>query len=171
MKVWIRNLTKDEDLEINLPVTEEKLDKLLDPNDEYIILQSEILDVGEYDSIDELNEFLQECEDSGNIKTLEILSATYLYHEVREMMTKGYTIVNFDTITEDWYGGSGGNFTNAAHKGMCLYDSGFYNPFHFEMNDEIYDWIDWDSVWINAETVGWREVNLNGEHYLVHKGE
>ena len=171
MKVWIRNLTKDIEKEINLPMDERELDKVLNPNDEYIILDSEILKVDEYESIDSLNEFLFVCEENGvSLEDLEILSALYFYNEVKEMVNnQTYMIIDFDAETSSWCNGNGGDFCNSSDKGMCLFDSGMYNPFGFEMTEEIYDWIDWESVWINAETEGWQAVGINRHGYLVHR--
>ena len=172
MKIWVRNLTKDIDEVLILPVSEEKLDELLNPNDEYIILDSEILDVDEYESIDELNKLLLKCEENGIDKAdLEVMSATFLYSEVKEMIMEDELpiIVDFDAETSYWNCGSGGNFISAFDKGMCVFEFGYYNPFSFEMTDDIHDWIDWESVWTNATTEGWIEVRVNGNGYLVHR--
>lgn len=171
MKLWIRNLTKDKDMEVILPIDERTLDNIIHPNDEYIILDSEILDVGQYDSIDELNGFLFDCKENGvSLETLEVLSKVMLYHEVVEAVNyETYWIIDFDEETSNWYCGNGGDITNDSDKGMCLYDSGMYNPFPCEVKEELYDWIDWDSVWINATTEGWQRVSVNNHNYLVHR--
>ena len=173
MRVWIRNLTKDIDKEMVLPITEEKLDKALNPNDEYIIIDydAKVLSPGQYDSIDELNNFLLECKEDGiEEETLGVLSRVLLYNEVIEHVRNGsYCIVDFNGETSGWNCGRGGNITSDYDKGMCLFDSGYYNPFEFEMNEDIHDWIDWESVWVNATTEGWHEVNMNGNGYLVHR--
>lgn len=173
MRVWIRNLTKDIDKEIILPMTEEELDKVLNPNDEYIIIDydTKVLSPGQYDSIDELNEFLNECKEEGiEEETLGVLSRVLLYNEVIEHVRNGnYCIVDFNGETSGWNCGRGGDITSDYDKGMCLFDSSYYNPFEFEMNEDIHDWIDWESVWVNATTEGWHEVSLNGNDYLVHR--
>lgn len=174
MRVWIRNLTKDIDKEIELPVEEKELDKILNPNDEYIIIDYDatVLSPGQYDSIDELNNFLTWCEEEYQIseETLGILSRVLLYHEVIEHVKNlDYIIVDFNAETNGWNCGRGGDITSDFDKGMCLFDSGYYNPFEFEMNEDIHDWIDWESVWINATTEGWHEVSMNGNDYLVHR--
>ena len=115
MKVWIRNLTKDYDKELNLPMTEEKLDEILNPNDEYIIIDydAKVLSPGQYDSIDELNEFLNECKEY-EIEEWElgVLSRVLLYHEVIEHIQNGsFIIFDFDMITSGWNCGRGGDFT------------------------------------------------------------
>ena len=171
MRVWIRNLTKDTDMEVILPIDERTLDNIIHPNDEYIILDSEILDVGKYDFIDELNDFLFDCKENGvSLETLEVLSKVLLYHEVIEAVeNESYMIVDFDMETAHWNYGDGGDITSHADKGMCLYDTGLYNPFPCEVKEEMYDWINWEYVWINANCEGWQTVTVNGHGYLVHK--
>ena len=171
MKVLVRNLTKNIEFSVELPMDERELDKVLNPDDEYIIVDSEILNVGEYDSIDELNGFLFDCKENGiSLEDLEVLSATYLYNEVLEMVNnQTYCIVDFDTETHGWNYGNGGDFTSDFDKGMCLFDCGYYNPFNFEVTEHIHDWIDWESVWRNANTEGWRAVRVHGTGYLVHR--
>ena len=169
MKVYLINLTTSEDLSINLPVN--NLNDILNANCEYIIADCEVLEPSEFDSIHELNDFLGRCEENGIAKEdLEILSALYFYNEVKEMVdNQTYMIIDFDAETSSWCNGNGGDFCNSSDKGMCLFDSGMYNPFGFEMTEEIYDWIDWESVWINAETEGWQAVGINRHGYLVHR--
>lgn len=171
MKVWIRNLTKGIDYPIELPMDERELDKILNPNDEYIIIDSEILDVDEYASIDEVNKLLLMCEENRiDEETLGVMSTAFLYNEIKEMIMKEELpiIINFDEETSDW-NMYGGEIWNGADKGMCLFDGGYYNPFNFEVTEDIYDWIDWESVWDNANTDGWHTVKVNDTHYLVHR--
>ena len=128
MRVWVRNLTKDIDKEIILPITEEELDKELHPNDEYIIIDydAKVLSPGQYDSIDELNEFLTECKEDGiEEETLGILSRVLLYNEVIEHVRKGkYIIVDFNAETAHWNCGRGGDFHNDSPRAKC----GVYLP-------------------------------------------
>lgn len=170
MKVWVRNLTMDRDMEIELPMDERNLNIVLPPDNEYIVIDSEILDVEQYASVHGLNSFLFDCKENGvSLNDLEVLSKVLLYHEVIEAVdNQSYCIVDFDAETSDW-GEYGGDINNDTHKGMCLYDSGIYNPFNFEVTDDIHDWIDWASVWINANTEGWQVVRINGHGYLVHR--
>ena len=174
MRVWIRNLTKDIDTELVLPMTEEELDKRLNPNDEYIIIDydAKVLSPGQYDSIDELNNFLTWCEEEYQIseETLGILSRVLLYHEVIEHVKNlDYIIVDFNAETNGWNCGRGGDITSDFDKGLCLFESGYYNPFDFEYKEEMENWIDWESVWINATCEGWCKVSMNGNDYLVHR--
>lgn len=174
IKVWVRNLTKDKDYEIELPLSEKQLDIKLNPNDEYIIIDSEVFDIGEYESIDELNKFLIDCKEKEiSIRELEILSHVFLYHEIIEKVKdKNYIIVDFEEATKGWNYGNGGDIWNAYDKGMCLYDTFVkgkraYNPFKFYVTANIYEWIDWESVWRNATTEGWEAISLDGYEYLV----
>ena len=169
IKTWLRNLTTDVDLMLNLPV--KNLNEILDANCEYIITDCTVLDPSEFDSITELNNFLEYCEENEiNKDELEILSVTYLYDEVRQMVVDGtYTIIDFEAETADWRNGTGGDLWNDNDKGMCLFDSGYYNPFDFEMNEDIYEWIDWEQVWRNANIDGWQSVYVNENGYLVHR--
>lgn len=171
MKFYIRNITKDTEMCLSLPLKEKELNDKLDRNCEYIIIDSEIPNVDEYESVHVVNRFLLSCVENGiNLEDIKILSATYLFSEVMKMVIdESYTIVDFDMETSDWNSGYGGNFTNGTDKGMCLFDGHYYNPFGFEMSEEIYDWIDWDSVWTNANCEGWREVTVNEKHYLVKR--
>lgn len=173
MRIWIKNLTKDIDKELILPMSEEELDKALNPNDEYIIIDydASVLSPGQYDSIDELNNFLIECEENGITEpTLGVLSRVLLYHEVIEhVRNESYCIVDFDAETYSWNCGSGGSFWNDDEKGLCLFSCGYYNPFDFEYREEMENWIDWASVWTSASCEGWHEVSFNGGNYLVHR--
>jgi hypothetical protein len=169
--VWIRNLTKDIDMALNLPMEKQKLDEVINHNDEYIIIDCDILGVDEYENIYKLNDFLLECEENGiSLDDLEILSEIMYYNEVSEAVkNRTYTIINFDAETADWCFGHGGDLISDFDKGMCLFDSGHYNPFKFKMTDAIHCWIDWEAVWRNATTEGWQEVEVNGTGYLVHR--
>ena len=171
MRVWVRNLTKDIDKEIILPMTEEELDKALNPNDEYLIIDydAKVLSPGQYDSIDELNEFLNECEDEGiSEETLGILSRVLLYNEVIEHVRKGkYTIIDFDSESFGWNSGRGGDFTTDHDKGLVLHKCGYKLPFENKYDDSMEDWIDWSSLWTDASCSGWHEVRFNDGCYLV----
>jgi hypothetical protein len=171
MRVWIRNLTKDIDKEIILPISEEELDKALNPNDEYIIIDydANVLSPRQYDSIDELNEFLMECKEDGiEEETLGILSKVLLYHEVIEHIRNGkYTIVDFDMITSDWNCGRGGDFTSDHDKGLALHEYGYKLPFEDKYDESMEDWIEWSNLWTDASCSGWQDIKFNKNCYLV----
>ena len=171
MKVWIRNLTKNTEKELTLPMSEEKLDKAINPDDEYIIVDCSTAGFtpGEYDSIDELNSFLAECnENEVSEDTLNILSKVLSYTEVMKFVeSERYHIIDFDEITDEWHCCYGGDFTDADDKGLCLVESGCYYPFEFEITKVMEKWIDWSAVWAQAEIDGWNEVKYKNKHYLV----
>lgn len=171
MKIWIRNLTKDIDSELNLPMSEEDLDNRLDPNDEYIIIGYDVtvLSPGQYDSIDELNNFLTECKEEGiEDETLGVLSRVLLYHEVIEhVRNKEYTIVDFDAITSGWCYGRGGDFHSDHDKGLALHEYGYRLPFERKYDETMEDWINWSMLWTDATCSGWHEVRFKDGCYLV----
>lgn len=171
MRVWIRNLTKDIDTEMVLPMTEEELDKRLNPNDEYIIIDydAKVLSPGQYDSIDKLNEFLNECKEDGiEEETLGILSRVLLYNEVIEHVRNGnYTIIDFDDITSGWNCGRGGDFTSDHDKGLALHEFGYPLPFEGLYDESMEDWIEWENLWTDATCSCWHEVRFNDGCYLV----
>lgn len=171
MKIWIRNLTKDIDKEIILPMSEEELDKALDPNDEYIIIDydANVLSPGQYDSIDELNHFLMECKEDGiEEETLGILSRVLFYNEVMEYVRNGkYTIVDFDNITAGWSCGGGGDFYSDHDKGLALHEFGYRLPFEEKYDESMEDWINWSMLWTDAICSGWHEVIFGDGCYLV----
>ena len=171
MRVWVRNLTKDIDKEIILPMTEEKLDKALNTNDEYIIIDydAKVLSPGQYDSIDELNEFLTECKEDGiEEETLGVLSRVLLYSEVIEHVRESkYTIIDFDFESYGWNNGNGGDFNSDHDKGLVLHKCGYKLPFENKYDDSMEDWIDWASLWTDAWCNGWHKVKFNDSCYLV----
>ena len=172
MKIWIRNLTRNVETELVLPMTDEQLDKAINPDDEYIIVDGGTagLTPGEYDSIDELNAFLVECtENDISEETLTVLSAVLPYSEVlKNVKEERYAILDFDELTEGWNCGKGGDFTLEEDKGLCLFESGCYDPFGFGIVEEMKNWIDWPAVWTQAECDGWQAVKLCNKHYLVY---
>jgi hypothetical protein len=168
MEITIRNITKDtmvdfnNDYAINLPMDEEKLRELLG-DDEWIIIDSPVGE--ELTNITELNELLMEID----FKDLMILSKTYLYNEIKEMVENGneYTIIDFDAVTANWGSGNGVPETE-EYKGFVLFDQGYAN-LPFEHTEEMEDYIRWETVWTTAECENWREVRYNGNLYLVKR--
>lgn len=166
MEITIRNITKDtmvdfdNDRTIQLPMNEDRLQELLG-KDEWIIIDSPIGE--ELTNIIELNKLLTEID----YDALMILSETYLYNEIKEMVEKGneYTIIDFDSETADWYNGSGVMGTEEEY-GMVLFHNG-YVSFPFEYTEEMEDYVKWEALWTTAECEGWREVRHNEKLYLV----
>lgn len=174
MKIWVRNLTKNLEKSLTLPMDGEELKKVLG-KDEWIILDSEsALRPDEMDSITELNDFLNECKELGVCDdVLGILSVPFLYCEVMEMIrAESWTIINFDNETGTWDYGNGGNFWDDSDKGRVLHDCE-YVQFDWERKypivEEMEDDIEWENLWTTAQCLGWREVTYKGYHYLVHR--
>jgi hypothetical protein len=168
MEITIRNITKDtmvdfdNDHTINLPMDKEKLRELLG-EDEWIIIDSPVGE--ELTDITELNELLTEI----NYDDLMILSETYLYNEIKEMVKNGneYTIIDFESETANWGGGYGVPETE-EYKGFLLFNLGYAN-LPFEYTEAMEDYIRWETVWATAECEGWREVRHNGKLYLIDR--
>jgi hypothetical protein len=168
MEITIRNITKDtmvdfnNDHTINLPIDEEKLRELLG-NDEWIIVDSPVGE--ELTNITELNELLTEID----YDDLMILSETYLYSEIKEMVENGneYTIIDFISETANW-GDSYGMPGTEENEGFLLFTLG-YEKLPFEYTEAMEDYIRWETLWTTAECEGWREVRYNGKLYLVKR--
>lgn len=170
MNIWVRNLTKNYDKELILPVHEDTLKSEL-KDGEYIIIDydAKVLSPGQYDSIDELNSFLLECKEY-KIEEWElgILSRVLLYHEVIERIQNGsFTILDFDVITSGWNCGDGGDFTSDHDKGLALHEYGYPLPFEGLYDESMEDWIEWENLWIDATCSGWHEVVIDDHCFLV----
>jgi len=172
MEITIRNITKDNDVSINLPMETEKLTNLLG-NDEWIIIDcpadcSYMGSYAELTDIMKLNEivrlyhivFIDEYADD----MLQMLCKTYYLNEVENPCD--VIIIDFDAETETWGCGNGVPFTD-EWKGLLLFTLGLA-ALPFPYTSEMEDWINWEMLWNQAETEGWREVYYNGNHYIVH---
>ena len=174
MNIVIRNITKDTDVTLHLPM-KKVLDEILNAEDEYIIVDhDETLQVSEYDNIRELNDFLLSCEENGISKeTLALLSSNYSYSEVVNMVKEeNYTIIDFTAETAGWNYGNGGDINSDDDKGRVLHSNGML-LFDWEkdvpITKEMEDYIKWEHLWTMAETLGWEAVNHSNRAYLMHK--
>ena len=170
MRIVIRNLTRDNDKELILPMDINALEKEL-RNDEYIIIDYYgAVHPDEYSSITELNEFLLEY---GDIKEeLAILSATYYYEEVLEMVRKGsYRIIDFTAETMNW--GCGKDIHNEDSLGRVMHEHGLRFDWErkYPIAEEMEDDIQWENLWTTAECTGWRTVRYKDNYYIVHRQE
>ena len=170
MEITIRNITKDTMLDfnndhtINLPMEEGKLKALLG-DDEWIIVDSPVGE--ELTNITKLNEIVKEYNEifSNGDEMLEILCKTYLLSEIEDPYD--IIIINFDDETETWCCGSGAPFTD-EYKGLLLHSLGLM-ALPFPYTEEMEDWINWEQLWFQAETEGWREVYHKGNYYIVRR--
>lgn len=176
MIITVRNITKDEEFDIQLPIKSKKIMKeTFNHENEYIIIDhDQTLDLSEYDSIQDVNDFLIACQEEYEIdvEILKILSSHYTYREVKEMIIKGnYSIIDFSSATEGWNFGNGGDINSNDDKGRVLHDNGMM--FDWENNnpitEEMMDYIKWEQLWFTAETLGWIVIHYDHKDYLVHK--
>lgn len=170
MEITIRNITKDTMLDfnndhtINLPMEEGKLKALLG-DDEWIIVDSPIGE--ELTNITKLNEIVKgynEIFPNGD-EMLEMLCKTYLLSEIEDPCD--ITVIDFNAETKTWGYGNGAPFTD-EYKGLLLHSLGLMElPFPY--TEEMEDWINWEQLWFQAKTEGWRKVYYNGNYYLVRR--
>lgn len=166
MKIYVRNITKNKDMEIELPMNVLKLEEKLGV-DEYIIVEAEnILPVDAYSSISEINTFLDNCREVGVYEDeLAILKhAGYIFEEIRDMIAnERYVVIDFTETTRKW---SSGDIHSDSDKGLCLHINGYSNlPFKYD--DSMEDYINWEVVWTEAESSGWRISHHDSHDYLV----
>ena len=168
MRICVRNLTRDYDKELILPMDVGELEKEL-RNDEYIIIDYYgALHPDEYSSIMELNAFLFEYGEKK--EDLAILSETYFYEEVLEMVrNETYSIINFTAETMNW--GAGKDIHNDDSKGRVMHNYGmiFDWELKYPITEEMEDDIQWENLWTTAECTGWRTVRYRGSDYIVHR--
>ncbi len=165
MNITIRDLTKDDgisfkaDVTIQLPVEEAKLKEILG-DDEWIIVDAPLGD--EHTSILKLNEVCNFYTDD----KLEMLSYTYLFEEIAEVMDNGndFIIICYDEVNN-----VNGFYPTDEWLGFALFKSG-YAILPFEYDDAMEDYIKWDQVWRTAESEGWRRIPYDGRIYMVNRG-
>lgn len=162
MNITIRNISKDtmsdfnNDHEIYLPMDVDKLREFLG-NDEWIIVDSPIGE--ELTNIMELNEVLLEKDET----TLKILDAAgYLFEEIKH---GEFLIIDFDTETSQWNCGNG-VIADDWWKGYLLHSLGYLN-FPFTYTSDMEDWVNFDKLWIQANSEGWRETDVNVGSFLL----
>lgn len=170
MKVIIRDITIHVEKEINLPV--DNIYNFINKEHEYIIVGNDpILDIREYDSIIEINDFLIECQKNDiSTETLSILSRIYTAKEVMQIIRSNqYIIVNFTEETKTWNYNTGGDIHDDDDKGRLLHDYGM--SFSWEkttkITQEMMDDIRWGKLWEEAESIGWESVRCYSNDYLI----
>lgn len=172
MNLILRDITIDKDFRVSLPV--EDISKIpgMCPGHEFIVAEHDnVLRIGELCSISEANEVLQLAEERGMTRQeLSILSAVYLYDEVKEIIEEGeYLIIDFDSETTGWNFGNGGEH-DAKDYGRLLYERFGYNSYGCEIPSPLMDHIIWESNWNAADAEGFRDVIINNHAYLVKGG-
>lgn len=167
--IFIRDLTTSIDKRIILPCD---LSKELNPEREYIIVDHNLgIEVSEFESLELVNDFVKLIIDE-NISQQDISIYKNVYYDLKtffEALRNGEkpTIINFTQNKKSWNSGCGGNFHSLSERGLLLFTLG-YETLPFEYKEEYEEYIDWETVWNNAETNDdWKAISLNGVYYLV----
>lgn len=170
MNLTVRDITINKDFQIVLPVDDLSVYEDFRPDHEYIIIEHDnIIVPGEFCSIQEINEILQVAAKRFSMQDLMIMSKTYLYEEVKQIIENGEcAIIDFDSETCGWNFGNGGNHTEEDY-GRCLYEQG-YNFLPELVPEGLMDYIEWEANWNSAETSNWRAVLIDNNAYLVNAG-
>lgn len=168
MRIYCRDLTAQLDKVLELPMSEEELMLELKEH-EFIILDTEELDgISSYTSILYVNEVLNYCrEQQISMKELGVINkASGNFEECLNILQEGYAILNFNEYTKLWYCGSGGNYLNPDDLGLCLFEAGEI-ALPFDVKEENYDYINWETLWNEAQTsYGWTLI-CKGDAYLI----
>ena len=154
--IFIRDLTTSIDKRIILPCD---LSKELNLEREYIIVDHNLgIEVSEFESLELVNDFVKLIIDE-NISQQDISIYKNVYYDLKtffEALRNGEkpTIINFTQ-------------NSLSERGLLLFTLG-YETLPFEYKEEYEEYIDWETVWNNAETNDdWKAISLNGVHYLV----
>lgn len=173
MRLWIRDITVDDDFPIELP--QEDITHVLNKEHEYIILDEGMgLNLDSFTSVNEVNSFLLFCKENDiSNETLKVLSAYCgdFYNLKATIESEDYVIINFDDKTSGWGYGHGGDANDPNQLGMVLFDEG-YVRLPFEYKEEYESYINWETLWNEASTGdGWKRVLVcdgqNRINYLV----
>lgn len=161
MQITARNLTKDIDKTLLMPMSESKLVEILG-KDEWIIVDSPIGD--EFTSIHRLNLLLQNMDE----ETVFILSKGFYIEDIFEMAeNQNFVIINFNDETANYNAGNG-VVDDEWWKGYVLHDLGYEN-FPFKYQPEMEDYVKFEQLWYTAESEGWISVNYNSNTYLLKR--
>ena len=154
MKLYLRDLTDDKDVELDMPYEECPLTK----GHEYIIQDTDDcpFNLSELDSIDQANVLLKKLEDSRYTKAeIDAIGSSYLFSEVQEAFEKSeepFEVIEIESFDDE-------------DCGYELYENGIsYLP--FEVPEEAVDYIRWEQNWFAAESDGWRKSSDNHEESL-----
>lgn len=157
MEITIRNITKNIEKTIILPMDEELLLSIL-RNDEWIIIDSPV--GTELTNIKFLNKICAKI----NEKDLMILSEAFLLNEIVEKIND-YIIVDFTIETEKWNNGNGVDSSD-WWKGYVLYYLG-YEELPFKYTKEMEGYIKFEQLWYTAESKNWACVKYDSHTYLI----
>lgn len=177
IQIYLSNLAKYTEGRENgewliLPKTEEQLEevfeKIVGKGNEHIILDYDApFEIGEYDNIFELNEYMMELNENGvDELTVNILEKVVdTKEELKSVLANGnYIIIDVDSEIHGW----STNIVDDDIRGRVLHDLGFNTVFKAHVPEEIEDYIDWESVYRDLSiNDGWYDVRRNNTDYLV----
>lgn len=177
IQIYLSNLAKYTEGRENgewlvLPKSEEKLEevyeKIVGKGNEHIILDYDApFEIGEYDNIFELNDFLVDLTLNGVTETkVNILSKVVdTQEELKSVLANGnYIIIDVDSEIHGW----STNIVDDDIRGRVLHNLGFNTVFKVNVPEEMEDYIDWESVYRDLSiNDGWYDVRRNETDYLV----
>ena len=163
IRVTLTNLVTGKDTTVTLPMDCDELNARF-ADAEHIIACSDVILFDEYESIGNVNEFVQKCNEVGvDATTLRILDQVCTMDEIRKHLENDdYIIVNLDKETKKWA------CCGDDAKGLCLHKLGLVKlPFEDHYMDDMEDYIDWEAMWRDANCSGWTTAYVDCTTYLV----
>lgn len=166
MTLFIRDLTTSNDFMLQLP------QDVFEPKEghEYILVDHDgILPVNDYVNIRELVRFVKKWEEMDTREFHVICKVCDNLEHIDQVLSDGnYVIIDFDDITRQW---ASADIHSHSDRGRVLHECGYANlPFPYK--DEYESYINWETVWNDAETGGgWTVVRTDQHDYLVNTGE
>lgn len=172
MRFTLRNITRNKDFELELPISPVELHDQLDEQSEYIIIDSELPNVSQYIRIEIINQFLLDCETkySTDEETLKLLCTALGFGEaINVIKTQYYILIDFSEETSEWNYGSGGDIHNADERGRLLHQHGIQFDWEkkYPIAEEMLDDIQWENLWNMAESLGWEAIKYKNKFYLL----
>ena len=177
IKIYLSNLARYTEGRENgewliLPKDEEKLEEVFErivgKGNEHIILDYDApFEIGEYENVFALNEFLIDLTLNGVTETtVNVLSKVVdTQEELKSVLENGnYIIINVDEHIQGW----STHIVDDDTRGRVLHNLGFNTVFKVKVPVEIEDYIDWQSVYtVLSINDGWYDVRRNDTDYLV----
>lgn len=159
VNILLLNITKGNCQWIELP--NENLDAIIDKECEYLIAESNLIDCNEFQNIYELNDIIKSWNRTGITETdIKILSKLLTFEEMCECIEENrhYVVQPYCEWTE---------YPDTTDIALYLVTKGIINlPFQYD--DTMEHYIDWGTVWREAEYNGWSYVFVDNVNYLVH---
>lgn len=184
IEVWVRDLTiansvSDVSSDLRLELPDENLEAKLNNRHEYMIIDSE-LDLNEFDSVYEINNWLFEADCS--TEDLKILCKLYDFKSATKIIDSGdYQIHCFEDETSTWNCGNGvlpddwwyGYYLHEEcgwrfdWERLSEKEERLHGDWFREKIEEMEDYINYEHLYTQAQTEGLHEVEYNGKHYFI----